>query len=313
MLIIQRPTVEAIGEPADNRQRFAVGPLEPGFGYTLGNAVRRTLLSSIPGAAVTQVRFDDSLHEFSTIRGVKEDVTDLILNLKDLVLTVQGDEPVTLRLDVRGPAEVTAGDLSPHADVEVLNRDLHLASITAQGRLAVDITVERGRGYVSADRNKRSQTIGVIPVDSIFSPVRRVAFTVEPTRVEQATNYDLLTMDIETDGSISPMEALASAGDTLRSLLSLVADLSEAPMGLELGDVGSVSSGSPDLDLPIEELDLSERPRNCLKRAQVNTIGELVQRTADELLAITNFGQKSLDEVTQKLDERGLSLRVKEG
>ena len=311
MLIIQRPTVEALGDEEGNRQRFAVGPLEPGFGHTLGNSLRRTLLSSIPGAAVTQVRFDDALHEFTTLAGVKEDVTDLILNLKDLVLRVESDEPVTLRLDVRGPATVTAGDIQPNADVEILNSDLHVATLNGKGRLAVDVTVERGRGYVSADRNKRSATIGVIPVDSIFSPVRRVAFTVEPTRVEQSTNYDLLVLDIETDGSISPREALASAGDTLRSLVSLVADMSEAPLGLELGDVASVTSGSPDLDLPIEDLDLSERPRNCLKRAQVNTVGELVEKTVDDLLAITNFGQKSLDEVIQKLDERGLSLRTK--
>jgi DNA-directed RNA polymerase subunit alpha len=313
MLIIQRPAVEPVGEEEGHRQRFAVGPLEPGFGYTLGNSLRRTLLSSIPGAAVTQVRFDDALHEFTTLPGVKEDVTDIILNLKDLVLRVESEEPVTLRLDVRGPAVVTVGDIQLPADVEVLNPDLPLATLNAKGRLAVDITVERGRGYVSADRNKRSSTIGVIPVDSIFSPVRRVAFTVEPTRVEQSTNFDRLVLDIETDGSISPREALASAGDTLRSLVGLVADMSESPQGLELGDVGSASSGSPDLDLPIEDLDLSERPRNCLKRAQVNTVGELVTKSEDDLLAITNFGQKSLDEVLQKLDERGLSLRNKEG
>jgi DNA-directed RNA polymerase subunit alpha len=311
MLIIQRPAVEAVGEEENNRQRFAIGPLEPGFGHTLGNSLRRTLLSSIPGAAVTQVRFDDALHEFDTLKGVKEDVTDIILNLKDLVLTVEGDEGVSLRLDARGPTTVTAGDIQTPAEVEILNRDLHLASLNGQGRLAVDITVERGRGYVSADRNKKSSTIGVIPVDSIFSPVRRVAFIVEPTRVEQSTNYDRLVLDIETDGSISPREALASAGDTLRSLVSLVADMSENPQGLELGDVGAATTGSPDLDLPIEDLDLSERPRNCLKRAQVNTIGELVEKTIDDLLAITNFGQKSLDEVIQKLDERGLSLRNK--
>ena len=311
MLIIQRPTVEPLGEAEANRQRFAVSPLEPGFGHTLGNALRRTLLSSIPGAAVTQVRFDDSLHEFATIPGVKEDVTDVILNLKDLVLLVESDEPVTLRLDVRGPGEATAGDLSPNADVEILNPDLHLATLSAKGRLAVDVTVERGRGYVSAERNKKSTVIGVIPVDSIFSPVRRVSFTVEPTRVEQATNYDRLTLDIETDGSISPREALASAGATLGSLMALVASVSDEPQGLPLGDLGVLGSGSPDLDLPIEELELSERPRNCLKRAQVNTIGELVQRSEDDLLAITNFGQKSLDEVLAKLDERGLSLRAK--
>ena len=313
MLIIQRPTIEALDEEDQNRQRFAVGPLEPGFGHTLGNSLRRTLLSSIPGAAVTQVRFDDVLHEFTTLPGVKEDVTDLLLNLKDLVLRMDNEEATTLRLDVRGPATVTAGDIQPGPEVEVLNRDLHIATLNGKARLAMDITVERGRGYVSADRNKNTTTIGVIPVDSIFSPVRRVAFSVEPTRVEQSTDFDRLILDIETDGSISPREALASAGDTLRSLMSLVADMSETPQGLELGDVSLATSGSPDLDLPIEELDLSERPRNCLKRAQVNTVGELVEKTPDDLLAITNFGQKSLDEVLQKLDERGLSLRNKGG
>jgi DNA-directed RNA polymerase subunit alpha len=312
MLVMQRPTVEALEEATGNRQRFAVGPLEPGFGHTLGNSLRRTLLSSIPGAAVTQVRFDDALHEFSTIAGITEDVTDIILNLKDLVLTCTSDEAVTLRLDVRGPADVTAGDIQTTADVEILNPELHVATLNGKGRLAIDITVERGRGYVSADRNKKSSTIGVIPVDSIFSPVRRVTFDVEPTRVEQSTNFDRLVLDIETDGSIAPREALASAGDTLRSLVALVADMSEAPQGLELGEVGGVTAGSPDLDLPIEDLDLSERPRNCLKRAQVNTVGELLEKTEDDLLAITNFGQKSLDEVIQKLDERGLSLRHKD-
>ncbi|MGI9033660.1 MAG: DNA-directed RNA polymerase subunit alpha [Acidimicrobiales bacterium] len=312
MLIIQRPTVEPVGPAEGNRQRFAISPLEPGFGHTLGNSLRRTLLSSIPGAAVTRVRFDDVLHEFATIPGVKEDVTDLILNLKDLVLRVYSDEPVEVRLDARGPAEVTAADITLSADVEILNPDLHIATLAERGRLALDITVDRGRGYVSAERNKQSTVIGVIPVDSIFSPVRRVAFTVEPTRVEQATNYDRLTLDIETDGSISPREALASAGATLRGLVSLVAEMSDAPQALELGETGSVGSGSPDLDLPIEDLELSERPRNCLKRAQVNTVGELVRKTGEELLAITNFGQKSLDEVLVQLNERGLSLRSQE-
>jgi DNA-directed RNA polymerase subunit alpha len=312
MLIIQRPTVEAIGEEEENRQRFAIGPLEPGFGHTLGNSLRRTLLSSIPGAAVTQVRFDDALHEFTTLPGVKEDVTDLLLNLKDVVLRMQTEDPVTLRCDKRGPGDVVAADLQLTSDVEILNPDLHLATLNAKGRLALDVTVERGRGYASAERNKRSNTIGVIPVDSIFSPVRRVAFSIEPVRVEQSTDFDRLVLDIETDGSLSPREALASAADTLRALVGLVADLEDEPQGLELGEVGTTSGGSPDLDLPIEDLELSERPRNCLKRAQVNTIGELVDRTADELLAITNFGQKSLDEVTQRLDERGLSLRVKD-
>jgi DNA-directed RNA polymerase subunit alpha len=310
--MIQRPTVEPLGEAEGNRQRFAISPLEPGFGHTLGNSLRRTLLSSIPGAAVTQVRFDDALHEFDVVPGVKEDVTDIILNLKDLVLRSESSEPVILRLDKRGPAAVTAGDIQTTPDVEVLNPDLHIASVNSKGRLALDITVEQGRGYLSVDRSKRSSTIGVIPVDAIFSPVRRVAFIVEPTRVEQATNYDRLTLDIETDGSITPKEALASAGETLRNLVGLLAELSSVPRGLELGDTATGTSTSLDLDLPIEELDLSERPRNCLKRAQIDTIGQLVDRTEDDLLAITNFGQKSLEEVVQKLDERGLSLRVKE-
>jgi DNA-directed RNA polymerase subunit alpha len=311
MLIIQRPEVEA-GEAEGNTQSFVISPLEPGFGHTLGNSLRRTLLSSIPGAAVTQVRFDEALHEFDTIPGVKEDVTDIILNVKDLVLRCASAEPVTLRLDKRGPEEIEARDIQTTADIEILNPGLHLASLNAKGRLAMDLTVEQGRGYLSAERNKRTSTIGVIPVDAIFSPVRRVAFSIEPTRVEQATNYDKLTIEIETDGSISPREALASAGETLRSLVGLVASLSEAPQGLELGEVSPATAASPDLELPIEELDLSERPRNCLKRARVDTIGQLVQKSEDDLLAITNFGSKSLEEVLQKLDERGLSLRVKE-
>jgi DNA-directed RNA polymerase subunit alpha len=312
MLIIQRPTVEPLGEAEGNRQRFDIAPLEPGFGHTLGNSLRRTLLSSIPGAAITQVRFDDALHEFDTIPGVVEDVTDIILNLKDIVLVSYSDEPVTLRLDVRGPADILARDIQLTSDIEILNEDLRLATLNKTGRIAVDITVSKGRGYRSAEANKVSETIGVIPVDSIFSPVRRVAFDVEPTRVEQSTEYDRLVIDIETDGSISPRDALASAGDTLRSLVGLVADMSEEPQGLELGELAVTSAGSPDLDLPIEDLDLSERPRNCLKRAQVNSVGELVQKTEDDLLAITNFGQKSLDEVIAKLDERGLSLRTKD-
>ena len=305
MLVIQRPSVEPLGEADGNRQRFAIGPLEPGFGHTLGNSLRRTLLSSIPGAAITQVRFDDALHEFDTIPGVVEDVTDVILNLKDIVLVSHSDEPVTLRLDVRGPADITAGDIQLTSDIEILNGDLHLATLNKSGRIAVDITVSKGRGYRSAEANKASETIGVIPVDSIFSPVRRVAFDVEPTRVEQSTEFDRLVIDIETDGSIAPRDALASAGDTLRSLVGLVADMSDEPQGLELGELAVTTAGSPDLDL-------SERPRNCLKRAQVNSVGELVQKTEDDLLAITNFGQKSLDEVIAKLDERGLSLRTKD-
>jgi len=308
MLVIQRPTVESIGEAEGNLQRFSIGPLEPGFGHTIGNSIRRTLLSSIPGTAVTQVRFDDALHEFDTITGVAEDVTDIILNLKDLVLEIHSEEPVTLRLDARGPSLVTAGDIQPHPDVEVLNGNLPLANVNEKGRLALDITVQRGRGYVSAERNSTTTTIGVIPVDSIYSPVRRVAFLVEPTRVEQSTDFDRLILEIETDGSISPREALASAGGTLRSLVQLIEEMSDEPQGLQLGEAIQVATGGPDMDLSIDALELSERPRNCLKRAQVNTVGELLQKSEMDLLAITNFGQKSLDEVVSKLDERGLSL-----
>jgi DNA-directed RNA polymerase subunit alpha len=309
MLVMQRPTIEALGEESDNRGRFAVGPLEPGFGHTLGNSLRRTLLSSIPGAAITTARFDDSLHEFDTIPGVAEDVTDIILNLKDIVVTSVSEEPVTMRLDARGAGVVTAADIECPADVEVLNKDLHIATLNSKGRLAIDLTVEQGRGYLSSNREDDNRIIGVIPIDAIFSPVRRVAFDVEPTRVEQATNYDRLVIEIETDGSITPADALASAGATLRSLVDLVATMSDEPKGLELGEIVDAAVSSPDLDLPIEDLDLSERPNHCLKRAQVNTVGELLTKTEDDLLNITNFGQKSLDEVKAKLDERGLSLR----
>jgi DNA-directed RNA polymerase subunit alpha len=309
MLVIQRPTVEAVGEEENNRQKFSISPLEPGFGHTLGNSLRRTLLSSIPGAAITAVRFDDALHEFDTITGITEDVTDIILNLKDLVLTSVSDEPVTLRIDVRGPAVVTGADIQTTADVEVLNTTQLLATLNEKARLALDLTIERGRGYLSADRDKGTNTIGVIPVDAIFSPVRRVTFLVEPTRVEMDTNYDRLVLDVETDGSISPRDAVASAGDTLAKLVQLVAEMSDEPPTLELGETSVAMASSPELEMPIEDLDLSERPRNCLKRAQVNTVGELLRKSEDDLLAITNFGQKSLDEVTEKLNERGLALR----
>jgi DNA-directed RNA polymerase subunit alpha len=309
MLVIQRPTIEAVGDEENHRQRFAISPLEPGFGHTIGNSLRRVLLSSIPGAAITAVRFDDALHEFDTIPGISEDVTDIILNIKDVVLTSTSDEDVIVRLDVRGPATITAADIKCPSEIEILNPDQHIATLNAKARLAVDLTVGRGRGYLSSDRDSQNRTIGVIPVDAIFSPVRRVMFSVEPTRVEQSTNYDRLVLDIETDGSITPRDALASAGATLRSLVDLVASLSDEPQGLELGEVASIAATSPDLDLPIEDLDLSERPRNCLKRAQINSVGELLTKTEDDLLNITNFGQKSLDEVKQKLDERGLSLR----
>jgi len=310
MLVIQRPSVEAIGEDHPTRQRFAVGPLEPGFGHTIGNSLRRTLLSSIPGAAITTVKFDGVEHEFTTIKGMTEDITEFIMNLKDVVVMSQNDEPVVMRVDVKGPMTFKAGDIPTNSDVEILNPSLHLATLNAGSQLALDITVERGRGYLSTDRDAESRIIGVIPIDAIFSPVRRVMFEVEPTRVAQSTNYDRLVIDIETDGSISPRESLASASATLRSLVDLIATLSEEPQSLELSEPMGANVGVPDLDLPIEDLDLSERPRNCLKRGQINTIGELLLKSIDDLLNITNFGQKSLDEIIQKLDERGLTLRA---
>ena len=309
MLVIQRPTVEAIGTAENNRQKFSIGPLEPGLGHTIGNSIRRMLLSSIPGAAITTVKFESALHEFDTIAGITEDVTEIILNLKDVVVVSENDEASVISVDIKGPKEITAGDLVCPAGIEILNKSQHIATLSDKGRLVVDLTVERGKGYVSSDRDTR-KVIGIVPIDAIFSPVRRCTYLVEPTRVEQSTNYDRIVLDIETDGSIEPREALASAGATLRSLVDLVATMSDAPVALELGEIAGTGMGSPDLDLSIEDLDLSERPRNCLKRAQVNTVGELLLRSEEDLLNITNFGQKSLDEIKLKLDERGLSLRI---
>jgi DNA-directed RNA polymerase subunit alpha len=309
VLVIQRPQVEAIGQADNNRQKFAIGPLEPGLGHTIGNSLRRMLLSSIPGAAITTVKFEQALHEFDTIDGVSEDVTEIILNIKDVVVTSELDEPTMITLDIKGPKDVTAADIPCPAGIEVVNPSQPIATLSAKGRLNVSLTVERGKGYLSSDR-EMNKSIGVIPIDAIFSPVRRCTFTVEPTRVEQSTNYDRIVLDIETDGSLEPRDALASAGATLRVLVDLVAGLNESAPALELGELVGSGSGSPDLDLSIEDLDLSERPRNCLKRAQINTIGELVLRTEEDLLNITNFGQKSLDEIKLKLDERGLSLRI---
>ncbi len=310
MLIIQRPIIEAIGDEDGNRQSFSVGPLDPGFGHTIGNSLRRTLLSSIPGAAATKVKFDAVLHEFGVIDGVKEDVQDVCLNLKDLLLTVESDEPVTLRLDKTGEGPVTAGDLSTSADVEILNPTLHLAYLTnAKSQLAFDLTVERGKGYVGAEGNKAGSTIGVIPLDAIFTPVRRVTFEIEPVRVEQSKDFDRLIIEIETDGSISPREALASAGKTLRNLVDLIASFDEEAPALELGDVGTAVAAASELDIRIEELGLTERSRNCLKRAGINTVAQLVNCTERDLTSITNFGATSLRDVKDRLDERGLSLR----
>jgi DNA-directed RNA polymerase subunit alpha len=310
VLIVQRPQIEEQPE-STNRSRFVVEPLEPGFGYTLGNTLRRTLLSRIPGAAITSVRIEGVQHEFSTISGVIEDVVDIILNLKGVTLRVEAEEPQTLYLSAKGKGDVTAGDLKAPAGVEVVNGDHHIASLAASGKLEMEMSVERGVGYRTADKNTKGDAIGIIPIDSVFSPVRKVSYSVESTQVGQMTNFDKLVMDVETDGSVSPQEAMSSAGKTLGELMGLFAEIGEG-IGLELGDIVTAESGSPDLELPIEALDLSERPRNCLRRAQIETVGELVLKTEEDLLDITNFGQKSLEEVVAKLDELGLSLAASE-
>lgn len=308
MLIVQRPQIEEV-QVSETRSRFVVEPLEPGFGYTLGNTLRRTLLSRIPGAAITTVRIEGVQHEFSTVPGVAEDVVDLLLNLKQVVLRIEGSDPQPiLYLSAKGKGEVTAGDIKCPAGVEVVNGDLHLATMSSSGRLEIEMTAERGVGYRSSERNARGDSIGIIPVDSVFSPVRRVSYTVESTQVGQMTNFDRLVLDVQTNGAVTPQEGVSSAGKTLGELMGLFAEVGEG-VGLQLGDVISAEASSPDLDLPIEALDLSERPRNCLRRAQVATVGELVTRTEEDLLNITNFGQKSLEEVVAKLDELGLSLR----
>jgi DNA-directed RNA polymerase subunit alpha len=307
LLIVARPQIhEEMLSPT--RSKFSIEPLQPGFGYTLGNALRRTLLSSIPGAAISSVRIDGVLHEFSTIPKVNEDVTDIILNLKQLVLRSDVDEPTSAYLKAKGPTDVTAGDIQPPAGVEVLNPELHIATLGRGATLELELVVERGVGYVPAERNKSARDpIGVIPVDSIFSPVRRVTYSVENTRVEQMTDRDRLILDVETNGSMTPSEAVASAGTTLSELVNLFGELAESP-GLQVAEATKDTVLTGDLALTIEELALSVRSYNCLKREGINTVGELVKKTEAELMDIRNFGQKSIDEVKAKLDELGLTL-----
>jgi DNA-directed RNA polymerase subunit alpha len=310
LLIVQRPQVseETISEV---RSKFAVEPLEPGFGYTLGNSLRRTLLSSIPGAAVTQIKVDGVLHEFTTIDGVTEDVTDVVLNLKELVVRSYNDEPATVYLRASGPSDVTAGDIELPAGVEILNPDHHIATLNKNARLSMELRIQQGRGYVPAGTAAK-EAIGTIPIDSIFSPVRRVTYQVEPTRVEQMTNYDRLILDIETDGSMAPADALSAAGSTLVELFQLFAGVGEGKGGLVLGPEAGEDEVSGILAQPIEDLDLTVRSYNCLKREGVTTVAELIDKTEDDLIEIRNFGQKSIDEVKAKLDEMGLSLKKKE-
>ena len=309
MLISQRPTLseDVLDE---NRSQFIIEPLEPGFGYTLGNSLRRTLLSSIPGAAVTSIRIDGVLHEFTTVPGVKEDVTDIILNLKSLVVASDEDEPVTMYLRKQGPGSVTAGDIVPPAGVTVHNSDMHIATLNDKGKLEIELVVERGRGYVPAVMNKASGAeIGRIPVDSIYSPVLKVTYKVEATRVEQRTDFDKLILDVETKNSISPRDALASAGKTLVELFGLARELNLEAEGIEIGPSPAEADHIAAFALPIDDLDLTVRSYNCLKRESVHTVGELVARTESDLLDIRNFGQKSIDEVKIKLHQLGLSLK----
>ena len=309
MLITQRPTL--VEEPlSDTRSRFVIEPLEPGFGYTLGNSLRRTLLSSIPGAAVTSLHIEGVLHEFTTIPGVKEDVTDFILNVKELCVSSDSDDPVVMYLRKEGPGRVSAGDIVAPAGVEVHNPDLHLATLNASARLEVELTVERGRGYVSALLNRQpDQEIGRIPVDSIYSPVARVTYKVEATRVEQRTDFDRLVLDVETRPSLSARDAVASAGRTLVGLFSLAQELNEEAEGIDLGPSPQDAQLAESLGLPIEDLDLTVRSYNCLKREGIHAVGELVSRSEADLLDIRNFGQKSIDEVKAKLVDYGLTLR----
>src|SRR5213592_1272684 len=309
MLIAQRPSL-AEEQVDDYRSRFVIEPLEPGFGYTIGNSLRRTLLSSIPGAAVTSIRVEGVLHEFTTVPGVKEDVTDLILNIKTLVVSSEHDEPVVMYLRKQGPGLVTAGDIAPPAGVEVHNPDLHLATLNDKGKLEVELTVERGRGYVSAVQNKQvGQEIGRIPIDSIYSPVLKVTYKVEATRVEQRTDFDRLVIDVETKPSMKPRDAIASAGKTLVELFGLCKELDETAEGIDIGPSPQDAQLAADLALPIEELDLTVRSYNCLKREGINTVGELIGRTEADLLDIRNFGQKSIDEVKMNLAGMGLGLK----
>ncbi len=309
VLIAQRPTLteKVITE---NRSQFSLKPLEPGFGYTLGNSLRRTLLSSIPGAAVTSLRFEGVLHEFTTIEGVKEDVTEILLNLKSLVVSSDNDEPVIMYLRKSGAGAVTAADIAPPAGVEIHNPDLHIATLNSKAKFEVELTVERGRGYVPAPLNKQYDAeIGQIPVDSIYSPVLKVTYKVVATRVAQRTDFDELILDVETKSSISPRDALASAGATLVELFSLARSLNEEAEGIEIGPSESDASLEEDYNLPIEELNLTQRSYNCLKREGIHTVGELTARSEADLMDIRNFGQKSITEVKEKLAELSLSLK----
>jgi DNA-directed RNA polymerase subunit alpha len=310
VLIAQRPTLheEVLGP---NRSRFILDPLEPGFGYTLGNSLRRTLLSSIPGAAVTNIRIQGVSHEFSTIPGVKEDVVEVILNIKNLVVSSEHDAPVVAHLSKSAAGPVTAADIQVPAGVEVHNPELVLATLNAKGKLEIEFIIERGRGYVQASQNRNPDAeAGVIPVDSIYSPVLKVSYRVEATRAGEFTNFDKLVVDVETKASMEPRDAVASAGSTLVELFGLAKELNEEAEGVEIGPAPVEVAASNELSTPIEDLDLTVRSYNCLKREGINTVSELIALSEDQLMNIRNFGSKSVDEVREKL--AGLGLRFKD-
>ncbi len=309
MLIAQRPTL--VEEPvSENRSRFIIEPLEPGFGYTLGNSMRRTLLSSIPGAAVTSIQVAGALHEFTILEGVKEDLTDIVLNIKNLVFSSDNDEETIVYIRKSGAGTVTGADIAASAGVEVHNPSLHIATLNGKANLEIELTVERGRGYVTAVQNKVSGApIGRIPVDSIYSPVLKVTYKVEATRVGQRTDFDRLVVDVETKPCMKPRDAVASAGKTLVELFGLARELNLDAEGIEMGPSAVDSALAADLALPIEDLDLTVRSYNCLKREGIHTVGELVGRSEADLLDIRNFGTKSIDEVKAKLISMGMSLK----
>jgi len=311
MLEIEKPRIECVENNEEKHYaKFVVEPLERGYGITLGNSLRRILLSSLPGAAVTSVKIEGVLHEFSTVPGVREDVTDIILNLKSLCLKMYSEEEKIIRIEARGEGEVKAGDIIHDSDVEILNPDLHIATLSGNARLYMEITVARGRGYSPAERNKKGDhIIGVIPVDSSFTPVRKVNFTVENTRVGQRTDYDKLTLEVWTDGSIRPDEAVSLSAKILGEHLRLFIGLTEAVDDVEIMVEKEEEQKDKILEMSIEELDLSVRSYNCLKRAGINTVEELIQRNENEMMKVRNLGKKSLEEVINKLHELGLDLR----
>ncbi len=312
MIEIEKPKIQKV-EGNGNYAKFSVEPLERGYGITLGNSLRRILLSSLPGAAVTSIKIDGVLHEFSTIPGVREDVTDFVLNMKQVLVKLHTDGPVTARINAEGPGEVTAGDISVSSEVEILNPELYLATLEDDGKLTVELTIEKGRGYRSAEKNKREgQPIGVIPIDSIFSPVTRVNYTVEHTRVGQVTDYDRLVLEVTTDGSLTPEDAVGWAAKILVEHLQLFMSLTDQPEQIEIMVEKEDDELSRLLEQPIEELELSVRSYNCLKRAGINTIGELVRKDEEDIMKVRNLGKKSLQEVKDKLKAVGLSLRSSE-